>query len=148
MLSREGSRSVVKTSIQCDKGYEKGLALHTVPQNRRPRGWTRPVGLREAVGSSHVGTIFLVSNVTGVRNMWELAGIRHLADLENGWRLDQVYCGVWSPSAVTEQLTGAGQQAARKPMANVNSALTLGQVLGVKLFTLMSSPNSHSTTGP
>ena len=80
--------------------------------------------------------------------MWELAGIRHLADLENGWQLDQVYCGMWSPSALTEQLTGAGQRAAGKPMANVNSALTLGQVLGVKLFTLASSPNSHSTTGP
>lgn len=139
---------MVKTSIQCDKGYEKGLALHTVPQNRRPREWTWSVGLREAVGSSHVGTIFLVSNVTGVRNMWELAGIRHLADLENGWWLDQVYCRMWSPSALTEPLTGAGQRAAGKPVAKVNSALTLGQVLGVKLFTLTSSPNSHSTAGP
>ena len=91
----------------------------------------------------------------GVRNMWELQGICHFAVLENGSQVycdhkfrSQVYCGMWSLSALKKQLTRAVQHASGKPVANVNSALTLGHVLWVKLFTLTSSPNSPSTTGP
>ena len=68
--------------------------------------------------------------------MWELEGIRHFPDLENGSQVycdhkfrSQVYCGMWSLSALTKQLARAVQHAAGKPVANVNSALTLCHVL-------------------
>ena len=68
--------------------------------------------------------------------MWELQGIHHFAVLENGSQVycdhkfrSQVYCGMWSLSALKKQLTRAVQHASGKPVANVNSALTLGHVL-------------------
>lgn len=65
-----------------------------------------------------------------MRNRQELDAIPHFADLENGWWLDKKFnFSMWSLNALLGHLTGAIQHATGKPMANINSALTLGQAL-------------------